>query len=140
MNFATWSIQHRIPVVVLFIFLSLAGLWSFHQLPIQNMPDVDLPTLNVTLTLPGAAPVQLETDVARKAEDALATLQGLKHINTHIVDGQVHIQLKLIIGRNLADALNEAKDALDGIRSELPAGLDPPVVTVAARAEPPVPR
>lgn len=129
MNFASWSIHHRIPVVVLFIFLSLAGLWGFHRLPIQDMPDLDLPTLNVTLTLPGAAPLQLEADVARKAEDALATLQGLKHLNTQIVDGQVHIQVKLIIGRNLSDALNEAKDALDGIRSELPADLDPPVVT-----------
>src|SRR5579864_3015740 len=138
MNFATWSIQHRIPVVVLFIFLSLAGLWGFHQLPIQNMPDLDLPTLNVTLTLPGAAPVQLETDVARKAEDALATLQGLKHLNTQIVDGQVHIQVKLIIGRNLSDALNEAKDALDGIRSELPADLDPPVVTAVRSDSAPI--
>lgn len=138
MNFATWSIHHRIPVVVLFIFLSLAGLWGFHQLPIQDMPDLDLPTLNVTLTLPGAAPVQLEADVARKAEDALATLQGLKHLNTQIVDGQVHIQVKLFIGRNLSDALNEAKDALDGIRSELPADLDPPVVTAVRSDSDPI--
>jgi multidrug efflux pump subunit AcrB len=137
MNFASWSIHHRIPVVVLFIFLSLAGLWGFHRLPIQDMPDLDLPTLNVTLTLPGGAPLQLEADVARKAEDALATLQGLKHLNTQIVDGQVHIEVKLIIGRNLSDALNEAKDALDGIRSGLPADLDPPVVTaVRSDADP----
>ncbi|MEA3104382.1 efflux RND transporter permease subunit, partial [Caballeronia mineralivorans] len=97
MNFATWSIHHRIPVVVLFIFLSFAGFWGFHQLPVANMPDLDLPTINVTLSLPGAAPAQLEADVARKAEDALATLQGIKHQSTQIVDGQVHIQVKLFI-------------------------------------------
>jgi multidrug efflux pump subunit AcrB len=138
MNFATWSMHHRIPVVVLFIFLSLAGLWGFHRLPIQDMPDLDLPTLNVTLTLPGAAPLQLEADVARKAEDALATLQGLKHLNTQIVDGQVHIEVSLVIGRNLSDALNEAKDALDGIRSGLPADLDPPVVTAVRSDSDPI--
>ncbi|MDB5781176.1 efflux RND transporter permease subunit [Caballeronia mineralivorans] len=129
MNFATWSIHHRIPVVVLFIFLSFAGFWGFHQLPVANMPDLDLPTINVTLSLPGAAPAQLEADVARKAEDALATLQGIKHQSTQIVDGQVHIQVKLFIGRNISDALNEAKDAIDQIRSQLPADLDPPIIT-----------
>jgi len=129
MNAATWPIHNRIPVVVLFILLSLAGAWGFHQLPVQNMPDLDLPTLNITLSLPGSAPAQLEVDVARKAEDALATLQGIKHQSTQVIDGQVHIKVKLVIGRNISDALTEAKDAIDSIRSDLPADLDPPVVT-----------
>ncbi|MFM0082350.1 efflux RND transporter permease subunit [Paraburkholderia sediminicola] len=138
MNFASWPIHHRIPVIVLFIFLSLAGLWGFQSLPVQDMPDLDLPTLNVVLSLPGAAPAQLETDVARKAEDALATLQGIKHQTTAIVDGQVHIEVKLFIGRNLSDALNEAKDALDRIRTDFPADMDPPVVTAVRSDSQPI--
>src|SRR5258708_35492131 len=105
MNFATWSIHHRIPVVVLFIFLSFAGFRGFHQLPVANMPDLDLPTINVTLSLPGAAPAQLDADVARKAEDALPPLQGIKHQSSQIFDAHWHVQVKLFIGRNISVAL-----------------------------------
>lgn len=138
MNFATWSIANRIPVVVLFIFLSAAGVWGFRKLPVQNMPDLDLPTLNITLSLPGAAPAQLESDVARKAEDALATIQGIKHQTSQIVDGQVRIKVRLNIGQDLSYSLEEAKDAIDHIRSDLPANLDPPVITAQTRDSDPI--
>ncbi|MGX0956217.1 hypothetical protein AB7M18_002345 [Pseudomonas viridiflava] len=86
MNFATWSIRNPIPSILLFILLSLAGVMGFRALPIANMPDVDLPTVVITLTQPGAAPAQLETEVARKVENSLATLSGIKHITTSIVE------------------------------------------------------
>ncbi|MGH8211208.1 MAG: efflux RND transporter permease subunit, partial [Steroidobacteraceae bacterium] len=63
MNFATWSIRNPIAVMVLFALLAIAGLWGFHKLPIQNLPDFDLPSVTVTLVQPGAAPAQLETEV-----------------------------------------------------------------------------
>ncbi len=50
MNFATWSIRNPIPSILLFILLSLAGVMGFRALPIANMPDVDLPTVVITLT------------------------------------------------------------------------------------------
>ena len=59
MNFATWSIRNPVPTVLLFALLSFAGFYGFKQLPIQNFPDIDLPSVNVTLSLPGAAPAQL---------------------------------------------------------------------------------
>ncbi len=54
---------------------------------IQNFPDIDLPTVTVTAALPGAAPAQMETEVARKIENSVATLQGVKHIYTKVQDG-----------------------------------------------------
>jgi multidrug efflux pump subunit AcrB len=129
MNFATWSIRNPIPIILLFVVLSLAGLWAFQKLPIQNIPDIDPPTVNITLTQPGAAPAQLETEVARKAEDALAALSGLKHIRTSITDGQVTISVEFVLEKSLSDALIETKNAVDGVRSDLPADLLPPVVT-----------
>ena len=94
MNFTTWSIRNPIPAIVLFVLLTIAGLWGFRTLSIQRLPDIDFPLINVGLVLPGAAPPQLETEVARKVENSLATLSGVKHLRTSIVDGQVAIAVQ----------------------------------------------
>jgi multidrug efflux pump subunit AcrB len=129
MNFATWSIRNPIPAILLFALLTLAGLWGFQNLPIQNLPDIDLPTVNVTLTQPGAAPAQLETEVARKVEDSLATLSGLRHLRTSITDGQVAINVEFVLEKNLSEALIETKDAVDRVHSDLPTDLQQPTVS-----------
>jgi hydrophobe/amphiphile efflux-1 (HAE1) family protein len=129
MNFATWSIRNPIPSILLFILLSLAGIWGFNQLRVQNLPDVEMPTVDIRLSLPGAAPAQLETEVARRVEDALSSVTGVKHLLTSITDGSVAISVEFLLEKNLSDALVETKDAIDGVRSELPADLREPVVT-----------
>ena len=106
MNFATWSIRNPIPAIVLFFLLTLAGFWAYHKLGVQDFPDLDLPTIRVSLRLPGAAPAQLETDVARKVEDSMATLQGLKHIYTNIRDGEVNITAEFVLERALSECLD----------------------------------
>lgn len=129
MNLATWSIRNPIPAIMLFVVLALAGLWGFRALPIQSFPDLDLPVINVMLIQPGAAPSQLETEVARKVEDSLATLGGLKHLRTSITDSQVAIRVEFALEKNLSEALIETKDAVDRVRSELPLDVQPPTVS-----------
>ncbi len=129
MNFATWSIRNPVPAILLFILLALAGLYSFRQLPVANYPDLDVPSINVSLIQPGAAPAQLETEVARKVENSLSTLAGIKHIRTSITDGLVNITAEFILEKKLSDALIETKDAVDRIRSDLPADLQQPSVS-----------
>ena len=129
MNFPTWSIRNPIPVALLFILLAAAGLWGFHKLPVQHNPDLDLPTVDVTLTQPGAAPAQLETEVARRVEDSLATLSNLRHLRTTITNGQVAIAVEFELEKSLSDALVETKNAVDSIRSDLPADVLPPTIT-----------
>ena len=137
MNFATWSIRNPIPSILLFMMLTFAGIAGFNALPIQNFPDMDLPTVKITLSLPGAAPSQLETEVARKVEDSLATLSGLKHINTSITDGMVSITAEFVLEKPLSDALIETKDAVDSVRSDLPTDLlQPTVSSVTIGADP----
>jgi multidrug efflux pump subunit AcrB len=87
MNVSAWCIKNPIPSVLFFIMLTLAGLLGFRAMKIQNFPDIDLPTVTVTASLPGASPAQLETEVARKIENSMATLQGVKHIYTKVQDG-----------------------------------------------------
>jgi multidrug efflux pump subunit AcrB len=129
MNVATWSIRNPIPATLLFILLTLAGLWGFRQLHIQDFPDLDLPTVNVTLKLPGAAPSQLEGEVAVKVEDKLATLNGVAHMSTNITEGNVAITLQFEIGTVLSDALLDVKDAVDAVRGDLPTDLETPQVS-----------
>src|SRR5690606_30267508 len=138
MNLATWSIRNPTPALLLFALLSLAGLWGFARLPIQDLPDLELPAVTVTLIQPGAVPAQLETEVARKVEDALATLSGLKHLRTSITDGNVSIQAEFELEKALSDALIETKNAVDRVRSDLPADLQPPTVAAVTVAGGPI--
>ena len=129
MNLATWSIRKPTPATLLFILLTLAGLWGFKQLHIQDFPDLDFPTVNVTLSLPGAAPAQLETEVAKKVEDKLATVPRVSHLSTRISDGNVSIAVQFAIGTVLSDALLDVKDAVDSVRGDLPTELETPQVS-----------
>jgi multidrug efflux pump subunit AcrB len=84
MNVSSWSIKNPIPAVMLFVMLTLAGLFSFSSMKVQNFPDLDVPNITIVAALPGASPSQLENDVARVVENSLASLQGLKHIYTKV--------------------------------------------------------
>lgn len=133
MNIATWSIRNPIPSILLFALLSLAGVWGLWTLPIQDLPEVDMPEIRVELSQPGAAPAQLETEVARKIEDSLATLDRIKHIRTMVTDSTVNIDVEFELGKPISDALMETRDAIDRVRSDLPSDLLQPTVS-AARA------
>ncbi|GAB2890460.1 efflux RND transporter permease subunit [Paraburkholderia jirisanensis] len=128
MNLATWSIRNPIAGIMLFVVLALAGAIGFHRLPVQAWPDVLLPTVEITLTQPGAAPAQLETEVVRKVENALATMASVKHILTTVTDGKVVIAVQFELGKDLSNALIESKNTVDSIRPQLPADLEQPIV------------
>lgn len=128
MNFAIWSIRHPIPSILFFVLMTMAGFYGFKKLSIETFPSIDLPAVNIALTLPGAAPSQLETEVARQVENALAALTGVKHIRTSITDGLVSINVSFELNTLLSDALMETKDAVDSVRSELPLELNAPII------------
>ncbi|MBU2640573.1 MAG: efflux RND transporter permease subunit, partial [Gammaproteobacteria bacterium] len=138
MNVSSWSIKNPIPAVLLFIMLTLAGLMAFKAMKIQQFPDIDLPTVTVSATLPGAAPAQLETEVARKIENAVATLQGIKHIYTKVQDGTATITVEFRLEKPTQEAVDDVRDALSRIRSDLPGDLRDPVISKANLAGAPI--
>jgi len=137
-NVSSWSIRNPIPAILLFILLTFAGLMGFRAMKIQNMPDIDLPMVIVSATLPGAAPGQLETDVARKIENAVAALQGVKHIYTMIQDGAVTITVEFRLERQTQEVLNEVRDAVQRIRADLPGAMRDPSITKSNIAGTPI--
>jgi multidrug efflux pump subunit AcrB len=138
LNVSSWSIRNPIPALLLFLLLTFAGLVSFQAMKVQNFPDIDLPTVTVTASLPGAAPGQLETDVARKMENSIATVQGLKHITTKVQDGVVSITAEFRLEKPVQEAVDDVRSAVQRVRAELPADLRDPVVTKLDLAGQPV--
>jgi len=129
MNVSAWSIRNPIPAVMLFVMLTLVGLLGFARMKIQNFPDIDLPTVIVSASLPGASPAQMETEVARKLENAVATLQGVKHIYTKVQDGVVSVTVEFRLEKATQEAVDDVRDAVSRVRSDLPADLRDPTVT-----------
>ena len=129
MNFSAWSIRNPVPALLLFFLLTVLGVIGFQRLEIQDFPDMDLPTIQVTASLEGAAPSQLETEVARKIEDKLASLTQLDHITTTITDGSVRVSVSFEIDKDSEAALSEVRNAVDGARAELPASMASPMVS-----------
>lgn len=129
MNFSTWSIRNPIPGVLLFVMLTGLGLLSFQSMKIQNFPDIDLPTIVVRSSLPGASPSQLENEVARRIEDSIANVQGLKHVHSLIQDGSVVTTAEFRLERSTSDALDDVRDAISRVRADLPQDLREPVIS-----------
>ncbi|MEO7108339.1 MAG: efflux RND transporter permease subunit, partial [Rhodoferax sp.] len=129
MNVSAWSIKNPIPAVMLFVLLTLAGLYSFNAMKVQQFPDLELPTVTVSAALPGAAPAQLETEVARKLENAIAPLQGLKNIYTNVQDGMVTVTAEFRLEKPTQEAVDDVRSAVQQVRSDLPSDLRDPIVS-----------
>ena len=138
MNVSTWSIRNPTPAILFFIMLTLAGLMAFKAMKIQQFMDVDLPMITVVASLPGAAPGQMETEVARKIENSVATLQGIKHIYTKVQDGTATVTVEFRLEKPPQEALDDVRDAVSRIRSDLPGDLRDPVITKANLAGAPI--
>ncbi|MDD2720242.1 MAG: efflux RND transporter permease subunit [Gallionella sp.] len=128
MNVSAWSIRNPIPSILGFVMLTLLGLMAFKAMKIQLFPDIDLPMITVTASLPGASPDQMEVEVARKIENALAGAQGLKHLYTQVKNGSAIVSAEFRLERDSRLALEDVRQAMSRIRGELPREMLDPVV------------
>jgi multidrug efflux pump subunit AcrB len=129
MNVSAWSIRNPIPSLMLFVMLTALGLVAFQRMKVQSFPDIDLPTITVTASLPGAAPAQLETEVARKIENAVAALQGVKHIYSKVQDGSASVTIEFRLEKPTQESLDDVRDAVTRLRADLPGDLREPVIS-----------
>ncbi|MCL2160709.1 MAG: efflux RND transporter permease subunit [Betaproteobacteria bacterium] len=138
MNVSAWSIRNPIPPIMLFVMLCVGGIFGFHHMKIQNFPDIEMPIVSVVASLPGAAPGQLESDVARRIEDSIATVQGLKHIATSIQDGRVSMLVEFRLEKDIQEAVDDVRSAVSRVRSDLPSNLLDPVINRVDMASQPI--
>ncbi len=128
MNVSAWSIRNPIPAILGFALLTFVGFMAFKAMKVQLFPDIDLPMVTIAASIPGASPDQMETEVARKIENSLASLQGLKHIYTQVKDGSAIISAEFRLERDSRAALEDVRGAVSRIRGELPREMLDPVV------------
>jgi len=127
-NISAVAIRNPVPTIVLFIILTLAGLISFWRMDITGNPDIDFPVVNVNVSRPGAAPSELEQEVTKKIEDAVSNITGIDHVQSTVTDGNSNTTIEFKIGYNTDRAVNDVRDAVSRIRSDLPQDIYEPQV------------
>ncbi|MEZ5851861.1 MAG: efflux RND transporter permease subunit [Hyphomicrobiaceae bacterium] len=128
LNISAWSIRRPVPSLVLFMVLMVLGLFSFRQLPITRFPNIDVPIVQVRIYQSGAAPSELETQVSKKIEDAVAGVSGVKHITSTVTEGISTTVIEFRLETNQDRALNDVKDAIARVRTDLPRTIEEPIV------------
>lgn len=129
MNFSAWSIRNPIAPLLGFALLMFLGIQAFYALPITRFPNIDVPVVAVTVTQSGASPSELEMQVTKEIEDAVAAISGVDEIQSTVVDGQSTTTVVFRIEKPTEEAVQDTKDAIDKIRSDLPADIEVPVVS-----------
>ena len=132
MNFVTWSIRNPVPVIMLFVALVLGGLYSFPKLAIQDQPDIEFQAVIITVSYPGVPPSQMETEVTRKVEDSLSSITGVEHINSTASNGISSTVVEFQFGYDIQTAMDDVRDALSRIRSNLPPDANEPQISRAS--------
>lgn len=125
---SAWAIRNPVPTIVLFLVMTLAGLIAFQKLRINNMPDVDIPTVTVSVSWSGAAPAEMETQVTRLIEDSVAGLGNVDHIRSTVNEGSSSTSVEFAIGTDIDRATDDVRNAVSSIRSNLPQDVLEPVV------------
>jgi multidrug efflux pump subunit AcrB len=136
-NISAWSIRNPIVPIVLFVGLMLMGVFSFMRMDVQQMPDIEFPAAIVTVAQPGAAPTEIENQITQRIESAVRSINGVQNISSTATEGSSMTFVEFQIGTDVNAAVNEVKNAVDQIRSQLPDGiLEPQVVKLKGSAQP----
>ncbi len=130
-NISAWCIRNPIPPLVLFIALSMMGIMAFRSMAVTMDPDVEFPGALVFISQPGAAPTELETQVAQKVETALRNVSGVDEVTSRVSEGSAMIFVQFSIGTPVDRAVNDVRDAVSNLRSDLPDGIMEPQVSRA---------
>ncbi|HEY5071698.1 MAG TPA: efflux RND transporter permease subunit [Caulobacteraceae bacterium] len=123
-----WAIRNPIPVTVLFLALILAGLISYAALPIKNFPNISFPAVIVTVTRNGAAPSEMESQISRPLENALAGLANVETIASTDTQGSSSTVVQFHLDEDLQKATDEVRSKVDETRALMPRDIDPPLV------------
>ncbi|MCU0903842.1 MAG: efflux RND transporter permease subunit [Tabrizicola sp.] len=129
MNFSAWSIRNPVAPLLGFFLLMVLGWQSFNSLPITRFPNIDVPLVAVSVVQSGAAPAEMESQVTKEIEDAVAGLTGAKRVTSTVTDGVSTTVVEFRMEVPTDKAVQDVKDAVDQIRGDLPGGIDAPIVS-----------
>ncbi len=137
-NISATAIRNPIPPIVLMLALLFAGVTAYMRLPINQLPNIEFGAFQVMVALPGAAPAELETQVTQRVEAALTSINGVRRMNSDISPGMSTTMVELESGTDVLRAVQDARDAVGRIRSDLPADITEPVILRMDAASQPI--
>lgn len=127
-NISNWSIKNPIPTILISLVMAVMGYIAFLGLGIDRSPNIDIPAVIITVNQPGAGPEELETQVTKKVEDAVAALGNIDQITSTINEGSSTTTVNFILGTNSDRATNDVRNAIAQIRQDLPQDTNDPIV------------
>ncbi len=125
---STWGIQNPVPVSILFIALVLMGVVCYAKLPIKQRPNVTFPAVMITVTENGAAPSEIETQITRPIENAMAGLPNVETIQSTVTRGVSTTQIEFPLDQDMQKMTDDVRTRVDQTRVQLPRDIDPPTV------------
>lgn len=134
---SAWAIRNPVPTIVLFLLLSLSGAVSFSKLRINDMPDIDIPAVDISVVRTGAAPTEIETQITRLIEDSVSGLGNVEHIRSTVTEGLSTTSVEFALGTDIDRATDDVRNAVNSIRPSLPADvIEPTVQRIDATGQP----
>ena len=125
-NISAWSIRNPVPSLVLFAALTIVGLLAFMRMPVNQNPEIAFPAVYVSISQPGAAPTEIETQITQKVETALRNLEGVDELQSTVSEGSSGTFVQFGFSTPVDRAVSDVRDAISQIRSELPEGVIEP--------------
>ena len=123
-NLPRWSLRRPVTAVMMILCVIVIGAVSAPRLPLAFLPDVDFPGLDIEIPYPNALPAQVEEEITRPAEEALATLSRVRAIHSWSSPNSANIYVQFDWGEDVEPLRVEAREKLERIRDQLPADVD----------------
>ena len=128
MSLPEFCVRRPVATSCIFIALTLLGLNSYRKMGLELMPKLDVPFITVVTVYPGATPDELEIDVAKRIEDAVSSIEGLKHVNSVCMENVCQTLLEFEMSIDVDIAATDVREKIDLIRSELPKDVEDPII------------
>ncbi|MFA5187495.1 MAG: efflux RND transporter permease subunit [Patescibacteria group bacterium] len=121
-------VKHRITTIMFVLVFVVLGVYSYANLPIEKTPKMDFPIVTVSVTYPGATPLEVETLVVKKIEDVVAEISEIKKIKSQAYESLAYISIEFLIEADVNVKSIEVKDKVDAILNDLPDSIEKPII------------
>ena len=128
MSIVEICVRRPVFATMLIVSLVVLGLASYRNLGLDFFPKVDLPTVTITTRLAGAGPEEIESQITKKIEEAINTVNGLDELRSVTIEGQSQVFATFVLERDISEAANDVREKVSGIASAFPPGTDAPVI------------
>ena len=132
------AVDHATSVLVLFAFITIAGLLSYRSIPKESFPETEIPIIAVNTVYAGVSPSDMESLVTRKIEEELNTISDVKELTSTSVEGYSNVIVEFESSTDMNEALQQVREKVDLARPELPSEVEEPFISEFSMADAPV--